>query len=290
MKTHSKAFFALPLLFGCAAVAQPGVPPPPPIVLGQPAEGAVLSPAPNAVFTFTVGANVILQKIEFSAPGGYLGYGLTAKQPSFSIARSTLQATFGSSKVTWTVVGKIPNLPPNVPPPLAHPRVSRHFFLVSPPPDLAVTVDPDYNTVWPTKFVVTNVGDGKSEDTLLRIKVDLLQADNEIVVKNCVPRFDDFDEVVSELTHGQHKDVKVPVTLELPKWRRKIGRGGRVSPTPKVLLQQPTPTPTPNPVQQIVACQFKVTAELASNHNVKDSHKANNKLERTIKMDVPLKP
>jgi hypothetical protein len=158
---------------------------------------------------------------------------------------------------------------------------SSDFTLVRPPsPDLAVAVDPDFSTVWPAKFVVKNLGVSKSEDTLLRVKVEVLQGDLAVVKQNCKPRFTDFDEVVSELAPGASKTIAPPTANGPIRFRA----GFAIQ-----LAATPTPAPGGSPVQQVVACQFAVSAELAQNHNLNDTNRANDKLSRTIHVDVPLK-
>jgi hypothetical protein len=262
----------------------------------------VTSPAPGATVNETPGGSLpVTYKIDWSgftkngvAPVATLRFGLSNVGGCNAILERTLAA--GSTQISIPFAelrGKMTGACAQ--PDTAKLRITvsltrnsqklgeeQHAFsLVRPPsPDLAVSVDPDFSTVWPAKFVVKNVGETKSEDTLLRVKVEVLQGDLDVVKQNCKPRFTDFDEVVSELAPGASKTISPPSASGPIRFRP----GLTVQP-----VATPTPAPGGSPVQQVVACQFAVSAELAQNHNLNDANRANDKVTRTIHVDVPLK-
>lgn len=205
--------------------------------------------------------------------------GSTQQLVSFSEIRSKLTGACAQPDAANIHIRLIAHWPSN-PNPLG--EASLDFKLVRPArPDLAVSLDPDFATVWPTKFTVKNLGVSPSEDTILRVKVEVLQGDLDVVKQNCKPRFTDFDEVVSELAPGAQKTIAPPSVVGAIRFRPGLSLQARPV--------TPTPAPAGSPVQQVVACQYAITAELAQNHNLKDTNRSNDKLARTIHVDVPLK-
>lgn len=146
------------------------------------------------------------------------------------------------------------------------------------PPDLAVSLEPDFSTVWPTGFRVRNLGTGPSEATSLDVSVDVLQGHLDVVKKNCNPRMTDFADVVPPILPGGSVLVKPPPPT-ITKIRYKVGMLGAVA---------QAAAPPGNPVKQVVACQFAIKASLATNHNVNDANHGNDSVSRTIHVDVPL--
>lgn len=237
-------------------------------------QNTVAKPVVTLRFGVTNGGASCAALVEKNVP-----WGSTQQVVPFSEIRSKLTGACAQPDAAKIHLRLIAAWPSN-PKPLG--EASLDFKLVRPArPDLAVSLDPDFATVWPTKFTVRNLGGSPSEDTILRVKVEVLQGDLDVVKQNCKPRFTDFDEVVSELAPGAPKTIAPPSAIGAIRFRSGFSIQGRPA--------TPTPAPAGSPVQQVVACQFSITAELAQNHNLNDTNRSNDKLARTIHVDVPLK-
>lgn len=151
-----------------------------------------------------------------------------------------------------------------------------------PPADLAVSVEPDFTTVWPTAFRVRNLGARPSDATTLDVSVEVLQGDLDVVKQHCHPRFTDFTAQVPEMLPNGSAVLKPPPP-EPMKIRYRPGLSKNLLSTPA-----PGPTATPNPVKQVVACRYEIRAHVPRSRTRPDPNPSNDVVVRTINVDVPL--
>ena len=129
-------------------------------------------------------------------------------------------------------------------------------FFINPPhrpgPRYTPSLAPDSPSAWPTKFVVTNDGDGPSQPSSIAVSVKVLPSRVPVPRGVCEPRFADFTRDVPVLAPGGK--FAVP-TIELH-----VGplAGKLHFPTPAT---SSTAAPPPSKLTQRIACRFEIKAE-----------------------------